>query len=133
MISDAHEGLRSAISKVMGEATWQRCRVHFMRNLLSTVPKTAQDSVAAIVRTVFAQPDHASAMAQLHEVATLLAPRFPQAAELLEEAAEDVLAHLHFPREHRRRLHRRTRSSGCTRRSSAAPAWSGSPRTGTRS
>ena len=105
VISDAHEGLRQAIGKILGEATWQRCRVHFMRNLLSTVPKTAQDSVAAIVRTVFAQPDHASAMAQLHEVATLLAPRFPQAAELLEDAAEDVLAHLHFPREHRRRLH----------------------------
>ena len=105
VISDAHEGLRSAISKVMGEATWQRCRVHFMRNLLSTVPKTAQDSVAAIVRSVFAQPDHASAMVQLHEVATLLASRFPQAAELLEDAAEDVLAHLHNPREHRRRLH----------------------------
>ena len=105
VISDAHEGLRQAIAKVMGEATWQRCRVHFMRNLLSTVPKTAQDSVAAIVRSVFAQPDHVSAMVQLHEVATLLAPRFPQAAELLEDAAEDVLAHLHFPREHRRRLH----------------------------
>ena len=105
VISDAHEGLRQAIAKVMSEATWQRCRVHFMRNLLSTVPKTAQDSVAAIVRSVFSQPDHASAMAQLHEVATLLAPRFPQAAELLEDAAEDVLAHLHFPREHRRRLH----------------------------
>ena len=105
VISDAHEGLRQAISKVLGEASWQRCRVHFMRNLLSTVPKTAQDSVAAIVRSVFAQPDHASAMVQLHEVAALLAPRFPQAAELLEDAAEDVLAHLHFPREHRRRLH----------------------------
>jgi putative transposase len=105
VISDAHEGLRQAIAKVMGEVTWQRCRVHFMRNLLSTVPKTAQDSVAAIVRSVFSQPDHASAMAQLHEVATLLVPRFPQAAELLEDAAEDVLAHMHFPREHRRRLH----------------------------
>ena len=105
VISDAHEGLRQAIAKVMGEATWQRCRVHFMRNLLATVPTTAQDSVAAIVRSVFAQPDHASAMVQLHEVARLLEPRFPQAAELLEDAAEDVLAHLHFPREHRRRLH----------------------------
>jgi putative transposase len=105
VISDAHEGLRQAIAKTLGEATWQRCRVHFMRNLLSTVPRTAQDSVGAIVRSVFSQPDHASAMAQLHEVATLLSPRFPQAAELLEDAAEDVLAHMHFPREHRRRLH----------------------------
>lgn len=105
VISDAHEGLRQAIAKVLHEATWQRCRVHFMRNLLSVVPKQAQDTVAAIVRTVFSQPDHASAMSQLHDVARMLHERFPQAAELLEDAAEDVLAHLHFPREHRRRLH----------------------------
>ena len=81
------------------------CRVHFMRNLLSTVPKQAQDTVAAIVRTIFSQPDHAGAMSQLHDVARMLEARFPQAAELLEDAAEDVLAHLQFPREHRRRLH----------------------------
>jgi putative transposase len=105
VISDAHEGLRQAITKVLSETQWQRCRVHFMRNLLSTVPKSAQDAVAAIVRTIFTQPDHASAMAQLHDVARMLEGRFPQAAELLEDAAEDVLAHLHFPREHRRRLH----------------------------
>lgn len=61
--------------------------------------------MAAIVRMIFAQPDHASAMSQLHDVAGMLHPKFPQASELLEDAAEDVLAHLHFPREHRRRLH----------------------------
>lgn len=105
VISDAHEGLRQAIAKVLHEASWQRCRVHFMRNVLSIVPKQAQDAVAAIVRTIFAQPDHASAMTQLREVAGMLSSKFPQVAELLEEAAEDVLAHLHFPREHRRRLH----------------------------
>jgi transposase-like protein len=105
VISDAHEGLRQAIAKILHEATWQRCRVHFMRNLLSTVPKGAQDAVAAIVRTVFSQPDHQSAMKQLDEVARMLHPKFPQATELLQDAAEDVLAHLHFPREHRRRLH----------------------------
>jgi putative transposase len=76
-----------------------------MRNLLALVPKTAQDTVAAIVRTIFVQPDHHSAMAQLHEVSGVIRGRFPQAAELLEDAAEDLLAHLHFPREHRRRLH----------------------------
>jgi putative transposase len=81
------------------------CRVHFMRNLLATVPKSAAGAVAAIVRTVFAQPDHSSAMAQLHRVADGLRPRFAQAAELLDEAAEDVLAHMHLPEEHRRRLH----------------------------
>jgi putative transposase len=105
VISDAHEGLRQAIAKVLHEATWQRCRVHFMRNLLSTVPKGVQDAVAAITRTIFSEADHASAMARLHEVVRMLDPKFAQAAELLEEAAEDVLAHLHFPREHRRRLH----------------------------
>jgi putative transposase len=105
VISDAHEGLRQAIAKVLGGSSWQRCRVHFMRNLLSVVPKQAQDAVAAIVRTIFSQPDHASAMTQLHEVARMLADRFPLAAELLEDASEDVLAHLHFPLEHRRRLH----------------------------
>src|SRR6266496_1884349 len=105
VVSDAHEGLRQAIGKVLAGTTWQRCRVHFMRNLLSTVPKQAQDTVAAIVRTIFTQPDHASAMAQLHEVARMLEDRFPQVAELLEDVSEDVLAHLHFPREHRRRLH----------------------------
>ena len=105
VISDAHEGLRQAIAKVLHGASWQRCRVHFMRNLLSTVPKQAQDAVAALVRTIFTQPDHASALAQLHEVSRMLADRFPQAAELLDDAAEDVLAHLHFPLEHRRRLH----------------------------
>src|SRR5438874_880638 len=105
VISDAHEGLRQAIAKVLHEASWQRCRVHFMRNLLSTVPKQAQDAVAAIVRSVFSQPDHASAMGQLHDVARMLESKFPQAAELLEDASEDVLAHLHFPLEHRRRLH----------------------------
>jgi putative transposase len=105
VISDAHEGLRQAIAKVLHEASWQRCRVHFMRNLLSVVPKQAQDAVAALVRMIFAEPDHVTAMTKLHEVARMLEERFPHAAELLEDAAEDVLAHLHFPREHRRRLH----------------------------
>src|SRR5207253_1208207 len=62
-------------------------------------------AVASIVRSVFSQPDHASAMGQLHDVARMLESKFPQAAELLEDASEDVLAHLHFPLEHRRRLH----------------------------
>ncbi len=105
VVSDAHEGLKQAIAKVLHGAAWQRCRVHFMRNLLASVPRSAQGAVAAIVRTIFAQPDHASAMAQLHRVADGLRPRFAAAAGLLEEASEDVLAHFHFPEEHRRRLH----------------------------
>jgi transposase-like protein len=76
-----------------------------MRNLLSLVPRAAQDAVAAVVKTIFAQPDHASAMARLKEVAVMLSHKFPQVADLLEDAAEDVLAHMHFPREHGRQLH----------------------------
>jgi len=105
VISDAHAGLRRAIETVLVGTSWQRCRVHLMRNLLALVPRSAQQMVASFVRTIFAQPDHASAMAQLHRVADGLQTRFPKAAELLREAAEDVLAHVHFPEPHRRRLH----------------------------
>jgi len=105
VISDAHEGLKAAIAAVLSGATWQRCRVHFMRNLLATVPQVMREPIAAIVRTVFAQPDYPSAMTQLHKVADGLRARFPQAAALLEDAADDILAHKHFPEEHRRQLH----------------------------
>ncbi len=105
VISEAHEGLRPAISTVLVGAAWQRCRVHFMRNLLATVPRALREPVAAIVRTIFAQPDHASALGQLHKVAEGLRARMPAAAALLEEAAEDILAHKPFPEEHRRQLH----------------------------
>jgi putative transposase len=105
VISDAHEGLKNAVAKVLTGAAWQRCRVHFMRNLLATVPKAAQETVAAFVRTIFYQPDHTTAMAHLKDVAKMLRPRFEDAAALLEDAAEDILAHMHFPPEHRRRLH----------------------------
>jgi len=105
VISDAHEGLKQAISTVLSGAAWQRCRVHFMRNLLATVPHAMREPIAAIVRTIFAQPDYATSMAQLHKVADGLRARLPQAAALLEDAAEDILAHKHFPEEHRRQLH----------------------------
>jgi putative transposase len=105
VISDAHEGLKQAIATVLTGATWQRCRVHFMRNLLATVPQGAREAVAAIVRTIFAQPDHATAMTQLRKVADGLRGRFPRAAALLEDAAEDVLAYRLFPVEHQRQLH----------------------------
>jgi transposase-like protein len=105
VISDAHEGLKAAIATVLTGATWQRCRVHFMRNLLATVPQGAREPIAAIVRTIFAQPDHASALAQLRKVADGLRSRFPQAATVLEDAAEDVLAYRHCPVAHQRQLH----------------------------
>lgn len=105
VISDAHEGLTRAVATVLSGATWQRCRVHFMRNLLATIPRSAREPVAAIVRTIFAQPDRTTAQAQLRKVVEGLRGRFGQAAEVLEQAAEDVLAYLHFPAAHRRQLH----------------------------
>jgi putative transposase len=105
VISDAHEGLKRAIAAVLSGTTWQRCRVHFMRNVLATLPRRAREPVAAIVRTIFAQPDHPTAQAQLQRVVEGLRPRFAQAAALLEPATEDVLAYLHFPAAHRRQLH----------------------------
>jgi transposase-like protein len=105
VVSDAHEGLRQAIATVLTGTTWQRCRVHFMRNLLATVPQGAREAIAAIVRTIFAQPDHASAMTQLKKVAEGLRGRFARAAALLEDAAEDILAYRHLPLEHQRQLH----------------------------
>jgi putative transposase len=102
--SDAHEGLKGAIAAGLQGATWQRCRVHFLRNLLATVPKSAAEMVAATVRTVFAQPDAASAREQWRKVADSLRARFPRAAALLDEAEQDVLAYAGFPREHWRQI-----------------------------
>ena len=102
--SDAPEGLKKAITQVMTGATWQRCRVHFMRNILGRVPKSAQQEVAAAVRSVFAQPDMASAREQLRRVAARLAG-YPKAQALLIEAEDDILAHMALPESHRRRLH----------------------------
>lgn len=105
VISDAHLGLREAIATVLGGAAWQRCRVHFMRNALSRVPRAAQNEVAATIRSIFAQPDKESAHRQLRFVTNQLRPRHYRVAELLEEAEEDLLAHMAFPREHWRKLH----------------------------
>ncbi len=104
VISDAHAGLMQAIAAVLQGASWQRCRVHFLRNLLATVPKSAQEMVAATVRTVFAQPAAASAREQWRKVADSLRAQFPRAAALLDEAEADVLAYTAFPREHWRQI-----------------------------
>lgn len=98
--SDAHRGLKSAIEKVLQGVSWQRCRVHFMRNALSLVPKAAQQMVGATIRTVFAQPDSESAREQWRRVADGFRPRFPKLAELMDGAEEDVLAYAAFPAEH---------------------------------
>jgi transposase-like protein len=98
--SDAHRGLKGAIQAVLQGASWQRCRVHFMRNALSLVPKAAQQMVGATIRTVFAQPDAASARQQWRRVTEGFRGRFPKLSELMEEAEEDVLSYASFPPEH---------------------------------
>jgi transposase-like protein len=102
--SDAHEGLKGAIAAVLQGASWDRCRTHFMRNALALVPKSAQQMVAATIRTVFVQPDPTSAREQWRRVADSFRARFPRLAELLDEAEADVLAYLAFPPEHWRQV-----------------------------
>jgi transposase-like protein len=100
VISDDHKGLKTAIEAVLVGATWQRCRTHFARNLLTRVPKASQGMVATLVRTIFEQPDHDSVWAQHARVVDQLAGRFPEAARMLADAAEDLLAFSTFPPEH---------------------------------
>ena len=104
VISDAHHGLKSAIAAVLQGASWQRCRVHFMRNVLGLVQKPVAQMVAATIRTVFVQPDATSARDTWRKVADSFRQRFPRVAELLDEAEADVLAYLAFPTEHWRQI-----------------------------
>ena len=104
VISDAHEGLKAAISKVLS-ATWQRCRVHFMRNALAYAGKTQKRVVSAWVGTAFAQDDAATAHKQWRDVADQMRPRLPKLAGLLDEAEADVLAYMDFPSPHRAKIH----------------------------
>jgi putative transposase len=104
VISDAHEGLKGAIRRVMG-ATWQRCRVHWMRNALAYVPKGQQTMVAAALRQAFLQPDPDSARKVWRTMADQFRDRWPKLAKLLDESEHDVLAYLSFPAQHRAKLH----------------------------
>ncbi len=98
--SDAHQGLREAIATVFAGASWQRCRTHFMRNLLTRVPKSAEKLVATTVRTIFEQSTAAAVQAQHARVVEQLAERFPAAAALLADAGPEVLAFTAFPVQH---------------------------------
>jgi transposase-like protein len=99
VVSDAHQGLVNAIGSALPGTRWQRCRTHFMTNLLAKVPKAAQGMVASFVRSIFAQPDAESVRNQHTFVVDQLSARFPEAAELLDEAKEDILAFTVFPKE----------------------------------
>jgi len=102
--SDSHLGLKQAVAEILVGATWQRCRVHFMRNALATVPRLAQQMVAATLRTIFAQPDADSAHDTVERVCRLFEKRYPQLVACLREAETDVLAYYGFPVEHRRQI-----------------------------
>lgn len=104
VISDAHEGLKAAITKVLS-ATWQRCRVHFMRNALAYAGKTQRRLVSAWVGTAFAQDNAAAARKQWREVADQARPRVPKLAALMDDAEADVLAYMAFPAQHRAKIH----------------------------
>lgn len=97
--SDAHAGLVDAVAATLPGASWQRCRTHFMRNLLCRVPKGAQPAVATMVRSIFAQPDAASVHEQHARIVAQLEERFPAAAALLDEAGPELLAFTHLPKE----------------------------------
>ena len=104
VIADDHKGLKAAATRILG-ATAQRCRVHFMRNLLAHAGKQGRRVVSAFVATAFAQDDADSAAAQWRLVADQLKPKAPKLAALMDEAQHDVLAYMSFPREHRQKLH----------------------------
>jgi len=104
VISDAHSGLVDAIASTLPGASWQRCRTHFVRNLLTKVPKAAQPFVASAVRSIFDQPDAQTTHAQHARVQEQLAERFGDAAELLEQAGPDILAFTSFPEAHWRQI-----------------------------
>ncbi len=99
VISDAHPGLVDAIASTLPGSSWQRCRTHFMRNLLAKVPRSAQAMVAALVRSIFEQPDAEQVWAQHARIVEQLAERFADATALLIDAAPDVLAFTAFPKE----------------------------------
>jgi putative transposase len=104
VISDAHAGLKAAIQAVLLGAAWQRCRVHFLRNVLAQLPKGHQEMVAAAIRTVFAQPDATHVRSQLDVIAGMLGRQFPKVETMLREAADDITAFADFPISHWKKI-----------------------------
>ena len=104
VISDAHEGLKAAASKVF-KTTWQRCRVHFIRNALAHAGKGQRQAVLAVINTIFVQESAEAASAQWRSVADQLRPKFPKLADMMDAAENEVLAFMSFPRAHRTQIH----------------------------
>jgi putative transposase len=104
IMSDAHEGLKAAIRRVLG-SSWQRCRVHWMRNAQAYVPKGQQSLVSVALRQAFIQPDSTSARQTLRHVADRLRAKWPKLAAFIDDSEADVLAHMDFPSQHRAKIH----------------------------
>jgi putative transposase len=104
VVSDAHEGIKAAVSRVFS-ATWQRCRVHFMRNALAHAGKSGRRVVSAFIATAFAQDDAETGKAQWRKVAEQLRPQLPKLARLMDDAESDVLAFMGFPKDHWSKIH----------------------------
>ncbi len=104
MISDAHVGLQAAVTKVL-RATWQRCRVHAMRNLLAHAGRQGRGVVAAFIGTAFTQEDASQARAQWRQVADQFSSKAPKLAAMMDDMEADVLAYMGFPQAHRTKLH----------------------------
>jgi len=104
VISDAHEGLKAAVAKVL-HASWQRCRVHFMRNVLAYAGRQGRRVVAAFIGTAFVQDDAEAARTQWRQVADQLRPKVPKLAALMDDAETDVLTFMSFPKDHRLKIH----------------------------
>ena len=104
VISDAHAGLKAAIASVLIGAAWQRCRVHFLRNVLAAVPKGHAEMVAAAVRTIFAQPSPVHVRDQLEVIAAMLGRQFPKVEAMLRDASDDVTAFAAFPVSHWKKI-----------------------------
>ncbi|SDR96241.1 IS256 family transposase [Jiangella sp. DSM 45060] len=104
VISDAHTGLKHAIASVLLGAAWQRCRVHFLRNVLAQVPKGNAEMVAAAIRTIFAQPDAEHVHEQFDVIATMLGRQLPKVEQMLRDASDDLLAFTAFPISHWKKI-----------------------------
>lgn len=104
VISDAHEGLKGAISSVLLDTSWQRCRVHFLRNVLAQIPKGNAEMVLAAIRTIFAQPDASHVYEQFDTIASMLGRQLPKVEAMLHEARDDLLAFASFPAEHWKKI-----------------------------
>jgi transposase-like protein len=104
VISDAHEGLRAALAQCFAGASWQRCTVHFLRNVVAACSRQDAPAVLALVKTVFAQPTQQAASQAISQALELLQPRYPKVAKLLRDAEADILSYLAFPSEHWRSI-----------------------------